>query len=59
MNSIIETGVPLTYWWCYQSDRPREQGHPQRFDIDRRRNPELLACFVAANQRLKATLDAE
>lgn len=58
MNSIIDAGVPLTYWWCYQSDRPTDQGHRQRFDIDRHRNPELLACFVDANQRLKDELDA-
>jgi hypothetical protein len=50
--------VPLTYWWCYQSDRPTDQGQRQRFDIDRHRNPELLACFVEANQRLQAKLDA-
>jgi hypothetical protein len=58
LNSIIEAGVPLTYWWCYQSDRPTEQGNRQRFDIDRHRNPELVACFVEANQRLKAKLNA-
>lgn len=58
LNSIIDAGVPLTYWWCYQSDRPTDQGHRQRFDIDRHRNPELLACFVDANQRLQAKLDA-
>jgi hypothetical protein len=57
LNSIIDAGVPLTYWWCYQSDRPTDQRHRQRFDIDRHRNPELLACFVDANQRLKAKLD--
>lgn len=58
LNSIIDAGVPLTYWWCYQSDRPGDQGDRQRFDIDRHRNPELLACFVDANQRLQAKLGA-
>ena len=30
----------------------------ERFDIDRERNPELLALFVDANKRLKAKLGA-
>lgn len=56
LNSVIDAGVQLSYWWCYQSDRPMDQGKRQRFDIDRERNPELLACFVEANKRLKAKL---
>ena len=51
-----EAGVPVTYWWCYQSDRAGDRKNPQRFDIDRNRNPELMACFVEANKRLKAKL---
>ena len=56
LNDVIEAGVPLTYWWCYQSDRPSDQKDPQRFDLDRDRNPELVACIVEANKRLKAKL---
>jgi hypothetical protein len=56
LNDVIEAGVPLTYWWCYQSDRADDQNNRQRFDIDRDRNPELLACIVEANKRLKAKL---
>jgi len=56
LNSIIDAGVQLIYWWCYQSDRPMDQGKPQRFDIDLERNPDLLAIFVEANKRLKAKL---
>jgi hypothetical protein len=56
LNDVIEAGVPLTYWWCYQSDRSGDQKNRQRFDLDRDRNPELLACFVEANKRLKAKL---
>jgi len=56
LNGVIAAGVQLSYWWCYQSDRPMDQGNPQRFDIDRDRNPELLACFMDANRRLKARL---
>lgn len=56
LDSILEAGVQLCYWWCYQSDRPMDQSAPQRFDISRERNPELLACFVEANRRLKQKL---
>jgi hypothetical protein len=56
LNDVVEAGIPLTYWWCYQSDRAGDQKNRQRFDIDRDRNPELMACFVEANQRLKAKL---
>ena len=58
LNDVIEAGVPLSYWWCYQSDRADDQHNRQRFDIDRDRNPELVACFVQANKRLKAKLAA-
>lgn len=56
LNSVVEAGVPLAYWWCYQSDRPMDQRDPQRFDLTRERNPELLNCIIKANQRLKAKL---
>ncbi len=56
LNSVVEAGVPLSYWWCYQSDRPMDQNNPQRFDLSLERNPELLACFTEANKRLKARL---
>ncbi|MBN2450934.1 MAG: hypothetical protein JXR77_11125 [Lentisphaeria bacterium] len=58
LDSVIDAGVQLSYWWCYQSDRPMDQNNPQRFDISRDRNPELLRCFVEANRRLKERLDA-
>jgi hypothetical protein len=54
LNDVIEASVPLTYWWCYQSDRSGDRKNRQRFDIERDRNPELVACFVEANKRLKA-----
>ncbi|MCC6444489.1 MAG: cellulase family glycosylhydrolase [Armatimonadetes bacterium] len=56
LDAVIEAGVPLTYWWCYQSDRPMDRGQRMRIDIDLERDPELLACFVEANKRLKARL---
>jgi sugar phosphate isomerase/epimerase len=56
LNNVIDAGVQLSYWWCYQSDRPQDQGNRQRHDIDREHNPELLSCIVDANQRLKAKL---
>jgi hypothetical protein len=56
LNGVIDAGVQLSYWWCYQSDRPMDQDNPQRFDLTRGRNPELLRCIIEANQRLKARL---
>jgi endo-1,4-beta-mannosidase len=56
LDDVIEAGVPLTYWWCYQSDNQSDQKDPQRFDIDRGRNPELISCVVEANRRLKFKL---
>jgi hypothetical protein len=56
LNDVIDAEVPLTYWWCYQSDRSDDQNNRQRFDIDRDRNPELMAVFVEANKRLKAKI---
>jgi len=58
LNRVINAEIPLSYWWCYQSDRPVDQNNPQRFDLTRERNPELLTCFVEANRRLKQKLGA-
>jgi hypothetical protein len=58
LDDVIAAGVSLSYWWCYQSDDPAEQNNHQRFDIDRERNPELVACVADANRRLKAALHA-
>ncbi|HVV71300.1 MAG TPA: hypothetical protein VHI52_07355 [Verrucomicrobiae bacterium] len=56
LNGVIEAGVPLSYWWCYQSDDPADRKNPQHFDIDRAHNPELVACIALANKRLKEKL---
>jgi len=56
LNGVIDAGVPLSYWWCYQSDRANTQKDPQHFDIDRERNPEMVARIVEANKRLKSKL---
>jgi hypothetical protein len=56
LNDVIEAGVPLSYWWCYQSDNPNDKKNAQRFDIDRERNPELISCIAEANRRLKSKL---
>ena len=58
LNSVIDAGIPLVYWWCYQSDREVDQSNPQRFDLTRERNPELVQCIIEANRRLKAKLTA-
>jgi len=56
LEDVIQAGVPLSYWWCYQSDNPSEQKNRQRFDIDLERNPELVSAVAEANRRLKAKL---
>jgi hypothetical protein len=58
LHDVVEAGVPLTYWWCYQADRPGDQTNRQRLDINRDRDPELVACIVEANRRLQARLDS-
>lgn len=59
LDSVVDAGVQISYWWCYQSDRPMDQNNPQRFDLTGKRNPVLLKSIVAANQRLKAKLKIE
>lgn len=56
LERVIDAGVQIAYWWCYQSDRPVDQTDPQRFDLTRERNPELVRRIVAANQRLRGRL---
>jgi len=48
LDAVVRARVPLTYWWCYQSDRPMDQDNPQRFDVSRDRNPEILKLFIGA-----------
>ena len=59
LNGVIDAGVQLAYWWCYQSDRRTDQNNPQRDDIERVRNPELLQSIVAANRRLQEKLGVQ
>ena len=54
LNNVIDAGIQLSYWWCYQSDRPMDQENPQRFDLTRQRNPKLVECIAKANKRLQA-----
>ena len=56
LNDVVDAGVPLSYWWTYQSDRPDDRTDKQHFDVSRERDPELVASIVAANIRLKAKL---
>jgi hypothetical protein len=59
LNEVVEAGIPLSYWWCYQSDNPDEKNNRQHFDLDRDRNPELVACIAEANRQLKAKLHSK
>lgn len=56
VDEIVDAGVPLSHWWCYQSDREMDQGLPNRMDIETDRNPALVQLIVEANKRLKTKL---
>lgn len=56
VDDIIEAGIPITYWWCYQSDRKAEQNNPARFDVSLDRNPELVNIVAEGNRRLQEKL---
>ncbi|HBQ64562.1 MAG TPA: hypothetical protein DD727_06510 [Clostridiales bacterium] len=56
LDELIEAGVPLTHWWCYQSDRNQDQNKKDRMDLDIQRDPELLRMIADANQKLKQKL---
>lgn len=58
LNDVVDAGVPLSYWWTYQSDQPEDKTDKQHFGLSRERDPELIACIVAANKRLRAKLGA-
>ena len=57
LDNAVEAGVQLAYWWSYQADRELDQRNPQRIDLERERNPELVKAVVDANQRLKRRVD--
>jgi len=56
VDDIIEAGVPITYWWCYQSDRKFEKDKPGRFDVSLDLNPELVNIIAEGNRRLQEKL---
>lgn len=56
LHNVVDAGVQLSYWWCYQSDRAMDQKNPQRFDLTRKRNPELVTCIIDANKLLQTRL---
>ncbi|HSV75166.1 MAG TPA: hypothetical protein VLH79_15515 [Chthonomonadales bacterium] len=58
LDSVVEAGVQLTYWWAYQSDRPMDQTPGTRWFIERELTPELMRHFIEANRRLKSKLRA-
>ena len=59
LNDVIDSGVQLSYWWCYQSDRPMDKKNPQRLDLTVGRNPKLVKCIADANKRLQARLNRQ
>jgi hypothetical protein len=58
VDEVIDAGIPLVYWWCYQSDRVQDQKLTDRMDIDIDRTPKLVQIVAEANRRLKEKLGA-
>lgn len=56
LNNVVNAGVPLSYWWAYQSDRDMDQNDPMRLDVSFERNPEIINAIIDANKRLKQKL---
>ena len=56
LDDIVNAGVPLSYWWAYQSDREMDRNDPLRMDVSIERNPEIVAAIAKANKRLKQKL---
>ena len=52
-DDAAASGIPLIHWWCYQSDRARDQKDPMRMDLDIERTPKLFQIVVEANKQLK------
>lgn len=52
LDEVVNSGVPLTYWWAYQSDRPVDQSNI----ISVEKTPEIVEAIANANKRLKAKL---
>ncbi|HPA17561.1 MAG TPA: cellulase family glycosylhydrolase [Verrucomicrobiae bacterium] len=55
VDSVVEAGIPLSYYWAYGSDRPMDQ-NPNPTYLDKKRTPALIQIIVEANHRLKAKL---
>jgi len=56
VDDLVDARVPITYWWCYQSDRKVEQNQPGRFDVSLDLNPEIVKVIADGNRRLQEKL---
>jgi hypothetical protein len=50
---ILEAEPDLTHWWTFQADHRRWTRHPNRFDLDMARTPELVRAVAEANRTLQ------
>jgi len=58
LDEVVESGVALSYWWQYGSDRAEDVGsytHTLRVG----ENDDILKLFADANRALKAKYGAE
>lgn len=57
VDDVVTAGVPLVYFWAYQSDRPQDQkSNPITFDLAA--TPELVRIIAEGSRRLKEKLHA-
>lgn len=50
---ILEAEPALTHWWTFQADHRHWTSHPNRFDFDMERTPELVRAVAEANRTLQ------
>jgi hypothetical protein len=58
LDEIVNSGVQLTYWWQYGSDRLQDEG-VGALTLRKGTDDELLAMIIEANKKLKALYGAE
>lgn len=54
LNDVVNSGVQLSYWWSYQSDREMDQVEGGVLSLEK--TPEIVLAIAEANQRLKRKL---
>lgn len=56
LDEMVAAGIPLSYWWTYQSDRAMDANDPLSFHVSLEKNPEIVKAVADANRRLREKL---